>query len=104
MRRNSHHPERFCNHLGRAFFVARRYGEAIDAFRRISHPDQFHHAFLAASSAMMGDDVAAAAHVRSVLALDLKFSVDAYLRTLHYHLDSDLEHHREALLKAALPA
>ena len=53
---------------------------------------------------MMGDDVAAAAHVRSVLALDLKFSVDAYLRTLHYHLDSDLEHHREALLKAALPA
>jgi adenylate cyclase len=104
MRLNPHHPERFWNHLGRAFFVARRYGEAIDAFRRISHPDQFHHAFLAASSAMMGDDVAAAAYVRSVLALDLKFSVDAYLRTLHYHLDSDLEHHREALLKAALPA
>jgi hypothetical protein len=26
------------------------------------------------------------------------------LRTLHYQLDSDREHHREALLKAALPA
>jgi adenylate cyclase len=104
MRLNPHHPERFWNHLGRAFFVARRYNEAIESFRRISHPDQFHHAFLAASLAMIGDDAAGAAHVRSVLALDPKFSIDAYLRTLHYRLDSDREHHREALLKAAIPA
>jgi adenylate cyclase len=104
MRLNPHHPERFWNHLGRAFFVARRYNEAIESFRRISHPDQFHHAFLAASSAMVGDDAAAAAHVRSVLTLDPKFSIEAYLRTLHYRLDRDREHHREALLKAAMPA
>jgi adenylate cyclase len=104
MRLNPHHPERFWNHLGRAFFVARRYNEAIESFRRISHPDQFHHAFLAASSAMMGDEAAAAAHARSVLTLDPEFSVEAYLGTLHYRLDSDREHHREALLKAALPA
>ena len=103
MRLNPHHPERYWNHLGRAFFVARRYGEAIAAFRRISHPDQFHHAFLAASFAMMNDYTAAASHARSVLALDPAFSVEAYLLTLHYRLASDREHHRAALLKANLP-
>jgi adenylate cyclase len=103
MRLNPHHPERFWNHLGRAFFVARRYGEAVASFRRISHPDQFHHAFLAASFAMMGDETAAASHVRSALALDPKFSIEGYLQTLHYRLDSDRDHHRQALLKAGLP-
>jgi adenylate cyclase len=104
MRLNPHHPERFWNHLGRAYFVARRYGEAVASFRRISHPDQFQHAFLAASFAMMGDDAAAAAHVRSALALDAQFSIEGYLQTLHYRLDSDRDHHRQALLKAGLPA
>ena len=104
MRLNPHHPERFWNHLGRALFVARRYAEAIEAFRRISSPDQFHHAYLAASSAMLGDDSAAAAHARAVLALDPMFSVASYLLTQHYQFDADREHHREALLKAALPA
>jgi adenylate cyclase len=104
MRLNPHHPERFWNHLGRAFFVARRYGEAIEAFRRISHPDQFQHAFLAACYAMENDDATAAAHAANVLALDPAFSVEAYLRTQHYRLASDRQHHRAALLKAKLPA
>ena len=103
MRLNPHHPERYWNHLGLAFFVAHRYGEAIEAFRWVSHPDQFHHAFLAASFTMMSNETAAADHARSVLALDPAFSVDAYLRTLHYRLASDREHHRTALLKANLP-
>jgi adenylate cyclase len=104
MRLNPHHPERYWNHLGRGYFVARCYGEAVDAFRHISHPDQFHHAFFAASFAMMGEGSAAATHARSVLALDPNFSVEAYLRTLHYRRDADRQHHRDALLRAALPA
>ena len=44
MRLNPHHPERFWSHLGRAYFVARRYREAIDSFRRLTKPDQFQHA------------------------------------------------------------
>ncbi len=104
MRLNPHHPDRYWNHLGRAYFVARRYCEAIDAFRHISHPNQFHHAFLAASFAMMNEATAAAMHARNALALDPNFAVDAYLRTLHYRRDADREHHREALLKAELPA
>ncbi len=103
MRLNPHHPERFWNHLGRAYFVARRYGEASDAFRRISRPDKFHHAFLAACAAMQGEEQAAENHAKSVLAADPDFSVAAYLDTLHYRLESDRAHHREALLKAGLP-
>ena len=53
---------------------------------------------------MQGDGSAAAAQAQSVLALNPKFSVEAYLRTLHYVLASDRAHHRDALLKAGLPA
>jgi adenylate cyclase len=104
MRLNPHHPERFWNHLGRAYFVARLYPEAIDAFRRISKPDQFHHAFLAASLTMIGDQTAASRHVPAVLLLDPKFQVSKYLDTLHYKLAADAEHHRQALVNAGLPA
>jgi adenylate cyclase len=104
MRLNPHHPERFWNHLGRAYFVARKYSDAIVAFKRIGKPDQFHYAFLAAANAMAGDLTAADVHRRNVLMLDPAFTVDAYLTTLHYKQEADSSHHREALLKAGLPA
>jgi adenylate cyclase len=103
MRLNPHHPERFWNHLGRAYFVARKYPEAIEAFRHIGKPDQFHHAFLAAAAAMMGDPVAAEQHRKQALALDAKFTVEGYLGTQHYKRSEDAEHHREALIRAGLP-
>jgi len=104
MRLNPYHPERFWNHLGRAYFVARRYGEAVDSFKRISAVDFTHHAFFAACFAQLGDAAAADAHAREVLARVPSFSVDNYLKTLHYTKESDRAHHREALLKAGLPA
>jgi adenylate cyclase len=103
MRLNPYHPERYWNHLGRAYFAAQRYAEALEAFARISRPDHTHHAFLAAACAQMGDEVAARAHAREVMARQPEFSVDAYLATLHYKRESDRAHHREGLLKAALP-
>lgn len=103
MRLNPHHPERFWNHLGRAYFVARSYPEAIEAFRHISKPDQFHLAFLAAAAAMAGDPAAAESYRRQALALDANFAVEAYLETLHYKRKEDAAHHREALIRAGLP-
>jgi adenylate cyclase len=103
MRLNPYHPERFWNHLGRAYFVAQRYAEAIEAFSRIRRPDHTHHAFLAAALARMGDEIAASAHAREVLTLVPAFSAQAYLATLYYKRDTDREHHREALIKAGLP-
>jgi adenylate cyclase len=103
MRLNPYHPERYWNHLGRAYYVARRYAEAAEAFARISRPDHTHHAFLAAAFAQMGDATAAGAHAAETLRRAPDFSAQAYLDTLHYKRASDLEHHRESLLKAGLP-
>jgi len=103
MRLNPYHPERFWNHLGRAYFVARRYGEAIAAFDRITAPDHLHHAFLAACHAESGDDAAARRHVAEALKREPSFCVESYLPTLHYKRPEDREHHRNALLKAGLP-
>lgn len=102
MRLNPYHPERFWNHLGRALFVARRYGEAIEAFKRISRPDHTHHAFLAACMAQLGEAAAAEAHARELRALAPNFTVEDYLRTLHYSRESDREHHRAALQATGL--
>ncbi|CAN5181177.1 adenylate/guanylate cyclase domain-containing protein [soil metagenome] len=104
MRVNPYHPERYWNHLGRAQYLARSYAEAIQSFSRINKLDHGHHAFLAAASAQIGNRTAATAHVHEVLTREPAFSVEAYLATLHYKLDTDRQHHREGLIKAGLPA
>ena len=105
MKLNPFHPPRFWNHLGRAWFVARRYPEAAEAFKRITAPDQFHHAFLAAIYAQLGDAGLASRHVKEVLSLNPAFTwKDTLAPVLHYKLDRDLEHHRESALKSGLPA
>jgi adenylate cyclase len=105
MRLNPFHPARFWYHLGRALFAARRYAEAIDAIQHIAAPDHLHHALLAASHAQMGNQAAAARHARKVLSRMPGWRVDKdYLPLLHYKRESDLAHHRDALLKAGLPA
>jgi adenylate cyclase len=105
MRLNPYHPARFWYHLGRALFAARHYAEAIEAVQHIDAPDHVHHALLAASHAQMGNAAAAARHAGEVLKRMPEFRVDKdYLPLLHYKRESDLAHHREAVLKAGLPA
>src|SRR5581483_5428136 len=84
MRLNPYHPQRFWSHLGRAYFVARRYAEAVDAFSRLSQPDCAQRAFLAAGRVSLGDDAGAAEEAQRVLALDPAFTVAANLRAMHY--------------------
>lgn len=103
MRLNPYHPERFWNHLGRAYFVARRYEEALQAFARITAPDVFHHAFMAAAHARLGHDAEARRHVEEVLERQPDFRTETYLETLHHRQDGDIAHHRESLLLAGLP-
>jgi adenylate cyclase len=105
MRLNPFHPPRFWNHLGRAHFVARKYAEAVEAFKRIGSPDAFHHAFLAACHAQLGDTAAAGGHVKEVLRRNPGFGWSATLApVLYYKRDSDIAHHRDAVVKAGLPA
>jgi adenylate cyclase len=105
MRLNPYHPARFWHHLGRACFATRRYAEAAEALSRIASPDEFVHAFLAACHAMAGHPARAAEQVAAALKRKPGFSVTKdYLPTLHYKREDDLAHHRDALLKAGLPA
>ena len=104
MRLNPYHPERFWSHLGRAFFVARRYDEAIKAFGHISRPDHAQCAFLAACHAQLGDQPAAALQAQEVLKQSPAFTVKNFLATQPYKEEADRDHHRDALLKAGLPA
>jgi adenylate cyclase len=103
MRLNPYHPERFWNHLGRACYCAEKYAEAAEAFSRITRPDYTHHAFLAATFAQMGNEIAAAAHAAEVLKREPKFSVAVYLTTQHYKRDVDRRRHEAGLLSAGLP-
>jgi adenylate cyclase len=104
MRLNPYHPARFWGHLGRAYFVARRYAEAIDAINRISPLDAGHHALLAAAHAGKGDPGAAKNHAAQVLKLAPDFTVSANLKTMHHWNAVDEGHHRDMLLRAGLPA
>jgi adenylate cyclase len=104
MRLNPYHPERFWSHLGRAQYTARMYADAIGSFSKLTAPDYAHHAFLAAASAQLGNRVAADAHAREVLQRQPTFTVESYLKTLHYRQSSDAEHVRDGLLKAGLPS
>jgi adenylate cyclase len=103
MRLNPYHPQRFWSHLGRAQYTTRNYADAIESFSKLTAPDHTHHAFLAASSAQLGNRTAAAAHAREVLQQQPSFTVQNFLMTLHYRQLSDNEHLREGLLKAGLP-
>jgi adenylate cyclase len=102
MRLNPFHPMRFWSHLGRAYFVARRYGPARDAFRRVEPPEATHLAFLAAIAAALGDAEAAANYAAELLRQDAAFSATRHLANLHYARDEDRAHHRAALDKAGL--
>jgi adenylate cyclase len=103
MRLNPCHPERFWNHLGRAFFVAHRYAEAVSAFGHIATPILLHYAFLAACAAQLGDEGAARQYAGEVRKRDPDFCADVFLASLHYKRGEDIAHHREALVAAGLP-
>jgi adenylate cyclase len=103
MRLNPYHPERFWSHLGRAQYTARAYAEAIASYSKLTAPDHTHHAFLAASSAQLGNRTAAGAHAHEVLQREPAFTAQSFVGTLHYRNPADGERVREGLLKAGLP-
>ncbi|WP_157014644.1 adenylate/guanylate cyclase domain-containing protein [Mesorhizobium xinjiangense] len=103
MRLNPHHPERFWSHLGKAYFNARQYGDAIEAFMHLSTMDAFQHAFTAAAYSWLGDETAAAAHAARARQADPAFTFETMHATLHYGKEEDVDHVREALVNAGIP-
>ncbi|MEQ9180733.1 MAG: tetratricopeptide repeat protein, partial [Nitratireductor sp.] len=100
MRLNPHHPERFWSHLGKAYFNARRYPEAIEAFMHLSVMDAAQHAFAAAAYIWLGDDTAAAAHAGRIVEIDPDFSPQTLQATLHYLDPDDQAHLLDGIAKA----
>ena len=103
MRLNPYHPLRFWAHLGRAYFVARRYAEALEALGHLSGADAPTQTLMAACHAQLGNAAAAAAHMREALKRDPGFNWAACFATLHYRSEGDLAHHRDSAAKAGLP-
>ena len=103
MRLNPYHPERFWSHLARAYFVGRRYADAIDALKRVNRPDHMQHVLFAACYAELGNASVATLHVEEALKREPGLTATNYLALMHYKQAGDLAHHREAVLKAGLP-
>ena len=102
MKLNPHHPARFWSHLGKAYFVGRQYGPAIEAFMHMASLETLQHGFLAASYAWLGDKTAAGAHVGRMRELDGTLDLERLLATMHFAREQDLQHLREGLRSAGL--
>lgn len=103
MRLNPFHPLRFWSHLGRAYFVARQYANALEAFGHLSGQDAPTQTLMAACQVQLGNAAAAESHVREALKREPGFNWTACLATLHYRNEADLAHHRDSAAKAGLP-
>lgn len=73
------HRARFWSHFGKAYFVGRQYAQAIESFMRLSTLDAQQHAFVAASYGLLGDRLAATAHVTRVWQLDPELDLQKLL-------------------------
>ncbi|MBV40793.1 MAG: hypothetical protein QGG19_04085 [Alphaproteobacteria bacterium] len=100
---NPFHPVRFWGHLGRAYFTAKQYAEAVEAFQHFNEPDVGQHAFLAAANAYLEEQGRAESHKAAILKREPDFSSSAHAASLHYKNDQDREHFRQALPQAGLP-
>jgi Flp pilus assembly protein TadD len=89
--------------LGRALFGARRYEEAIRAFKRIPRPHYEHYAFLAACYGQLVREEEAKAEAAQVLDLKPDFTAKSFAVSLFYKEHSDRDHLMNSLRKAGLP-
>ena len=89
--------------LGRALYVARRYADAIEAFKQVPVPRYDHHAEIAGCYAQLGSDEKARLHAGEVLRLKPGFSIADHLQGLPFAESGDREHYRDGLRKAGLP-
>lgn len=101
MRLNPFHPEWYWVSLGNVFLVARRYADAIEAYKRRTRPQVYVLTRMAICFAHMGRTPEAREMTRRVLELRPEFRI-ATLRGGAWS-DEDLAHMREGMRLAGLP-
>jgi len=105
MQLNPHHPFNYSFHLGQAYFVMRKYDEAIKALRAgvASNPAAERlHVWLAAAYAQAGMAEDASWEAEQVRALNPAFSLSAISDAFPFKHPQDRDHFVEALRKAGL--
>lgn len=106
MQLNPRHPYNYTFHLGQAYFILRRYGEAIAAFQNgiDSNPAAERlHVWLAAAYAQADDAGEAEWEADQVLTLNPEFTVKRMKETFPFKNPADREHFLDGLRKAGLP-
>jgi len=105
MQINPHHPYNYTFHLGQAYFILRRYDEAVAAFQQgiASNPAAERlHVWLAAAYAQSGEIDEAEWEADQVLTLNPGFSLNRLLEAFPFQDPADREHFLGALRKAGL--
>lgn len=101
MRLNPFHPDWYWLDLGSAFLAARRYEDAIEAYKRRTRPQVWVLTRLASCYAHLGRTVEAQEMVACILALNPGFRISTSRRGLWS--DEDTDHMREGMRRAGLP-
>jgi DNA-binding SARP family transcriptional activator len=101
MRINPYHPDWYWTTLGRVLYGARRYGDAIEAYKRKSNPQTWVLSRLAACYAQLGRKEEAAQATYEILRLEPDFKIS--MQSPASWGPTDLEHIREGMRKAGLP-
>ena len=101
MRLNPFHPEWYWLSLGGAFLAARRYADAIEAYKRRTRPQVWVLTKLAICFAHMGRIAEAQEIAQRILELNPAFRISTSRRG--GWSDEDTAHHREGMLLAGLP-
>lgn len=101
MRLNPFHPEWYWLELGAAFMATRRYGDAIEAYKRRTRPQGWVLSRLAICHAHMGRIDEAQELARRLLELNPAFRISTSRRG--GWSDEETAHHRQGMLLAGLP-
>jgi tetratricopeptide (TPR) repeat protein len=96
-------PRWYTWNLGIAYYLARRYDDAVTALRRGRPLGAMAYRWLAASYAQLGREPDAKAAAEEYLKLTPDFSIAGHLEMLHFQHAGDREHYAEGLRKAGLP-
>ena len=106
IRLNPHHPYNYTFHLGQAYYILRRYDEAIETFQQglASNPaSERLHVWLAAAYAQAGISDEAEWQADQILTLNPEFSIERMGEAFPFKDKADLEHFEAGLIEAGLP-
>ena len=103
LRQNPYHPNWYWNVLARCLHTDKQFAAAIAALEQLDTLHYWHHAYLAACHAELGQLESASAHVERVLALKPDFSIAQFKRVHPYRDKLVLEAFFQGYHKAGLP-